>query len=230
MQYPVWLKDLIKRLRKALGFSATDRPKVRILEQYHDDGISVLRLQDSSIPGCVDLWRIDRHYERTKFFVLVINTQSLREDLAALGTSLSTVTQSRGSSVARILQSQLQQQASVLATHYWVCGFDKECSAVDPQGRHYRSHRLCDVHVLAVDLQGAAGIFAGDRYAQRFARQVIKQIAACEFREYSRFPTWQQAVKSIDWHQWLEGLCRGLRGIDVDHVLQPKRPGRSPSL
>lgn len=219
---PNWLQAFLKQLKRLLGFSSLDRrPKIRILEEYHADGISVLRLEDTSIPGCVDLWRIDRHYERSKFFICILNTALLREDLALLRTSLDALASTRGRRMADLLQQQLQEQAHIAASHLWITGWNKEISGIDAQGRHYRSHRTVDVQLLACDLQGTATTFAGDRYAHQFARKVIKQLAACEFREYHHHLNWQTAVKAIDWVQWLEGLSK--QHIDLYHTLQPHR-------
>lgn len=217
-----WLNEFLKRLKRLLGFSAAERSKIRILEEYHADGISVLQLEDPSIPGCIDLWRIDRHHERIKFFVCVLNTALLREDLALLRTSLGAIAATRAGGVADTLQFQLQEQTDILATHFWVCGWHKEFAKTDPKGRHYRSQRTVDVRIIAVDLQGGTGVFAGDRHALRFSRKVIVQLAANEFREYTHHNrNWQSAVRSINWVRWLEGLSKTY--IDPDHVLQPRR-------
>lgn len=224
MAPPDWLKDLLKRLRKLLGFSSVERPKLRILEEWHNDGISVLRIADGSIPGCVDLWRIDRHYEQTKFFVCIINVQQLREELAILGVSYSTFTKSRGRGLVDHLKSQIQAQNDVLSSHYWITGWHREFSGTDPKGRRYRSYRTVDVQLLACDLQGLAGVFAGDRYAKLYAYKVIKQLAADDFRERNRYSNWQAAVKAIVWAEWVEGLSHSTRGgISPDHVLQPRK-------
>jgi len=65
---PNWLDRLIAGLKRALGFRV-DRPTIEILEEFHADGISVLRLNDPTIPGCCTFWRIDRHREGIKFFL-----------------------------------------------------------------------------------------------------------------------------------------------------------------
>lgn len=222
---PQWLKQMLRRLRQLLR---QPQPSLKILEQYHNGGhASVLRLQDPSIPGAVDLWRIDRHHERIKFFVAVINVAKLRADLA--GTNRSTGTNARGG-LADHLWGQLGSPATAIAaTHLWVVGWDREYSGIDKKGRHYRSHRLADVALYAVDLQGAAAFYAGDRHAHRFAREIVKRIAANEFRELAHHQSWTAAVKSIDWLKWLEALSRGPKGISAQHVLQPPivriRPG-----
>jgi hypothetical protein len=225
VQHPNWLDQFLRWLKKTLGLKA-ERPAVSIVEEYHADGISVLRIRDASIPGCIDLWRIDRHYDRTKFFVCIINIKQLRADLALLGISPKDIAKHRGGKLADHLQQQLQQQESIDATHYWISGWDKAYSGVDKRGRSYQSHRTTDVTALAVDLQGVAGEFAGDRYARRFARKIIKQLAANEFRELEHHRTWQAAVKAIDWAGWLSGLAQSQGGISADHVLQPPRPKR----
>lgn len=223
MIQPDWLKQFLKWLRKLLG-TPTARNPIEIVEQYHNGNVSVLRLKDPTIPGAVDLWRIDRHHERIKFFICVINVARLREDLALLGDRGTSAKAGRG--MARSLWQQIAQQADVLATHYWVTGWDRETSGVDRQGRCYRSHRVCDVDLFACDLQGAAGAFAGDRYAARYAREIIKRLAANEFRELAHHRAWAAAVRAIDWHQWLEGLSRSNAGISDTHVLCPKRVRR----
>lgn len=217
-----WLKDFLKQLRRLLGFSSVERPRIRILEEYHADGISVLRLADPSIAGCVDLWRIDRHHERSKFFLCLINVSLLREDLGLLRTSLDAFANTRAGTLADSLREQFQEQADILSTHFWITGWHKEFEGIDPKGRHYRSQRTVDVCVVACDLQGGSGVYAGDRHALRFSRKIIVQLAANEFREYSHSnKNWQNAVRSIDWVQWLDGLGRTY--IDLTHVLQPKR-------
>ncbi len=214
-----WLKQFVRWLRKLLGTS-TSRSQIKIVEQYHNGGsASVLRLQDPTIPGAVDLWRIDRHYEGIKFFICVINVAQLREDLAA--TRGGTVSSYDRRGLANGLWKQIAGQSNILATHYWVTGWDKETAGVDSQGRSYRSHRVSDLQLLAVDLQGIAASYAGDRYAIRFARDIIKRLAANEFRELSLHRSWVTAVQVIDWEQWLEGMSRQL--IDSTHVLRPPK-------
>jgi hypothetical protein len=225
VDYPAWLDRFLQWLKKTLGFKA-ERPTVEILEEYHADGLSVLRIRDGSIPGCVDLWRIDRHHERTKFFICIINLKQLREDLALLGISPKDIAKHRGGKLADQLQEQIQEQENINASHYWISGFDKTYSGVDKRGRAYQSHRTTHVTVLAVDLQGFAGEFSGDRYARRFARKIIKQLAANEFRELHHHRTWEAAVKAIDWAGWPSGLAQSHGGISADHVLQPPKPQR----
>lgn len=223
---PDWLKQFLKWLRKVLGSPSARSHHIKIVEQYHNGGaVSVLRLNDPTIPGAVDLWRIDRHYEGTKFFICCINVAKLREDLALLGDR-ELGSQSRGG-LAGSLWQQIADQADILATHYWITGWDKETNGTDIQGRYYRSHRVSGLNLLACDLQGAAGAFAGDRYAIRYARDIIKRLAANEFRELAHHRTWVAAVKAIDWHQWLEGMSRSRGGISDTHVLCPKRAHRA---
>lgn len=203
--------------------AADTRIVIKILEEYHADGISVLRLEDTSIPGCCEFWRVDRHHERVKFFIIVLNTSDLRQDLALQRLSLSHFATARGGRAADTLQAQLEHQASVLATHYFLSGWDKDVHGVDAKGRGYHSHRVYGLRLHAVDLQGTAGIFSGDRYAKRFSRKIVQQLASNEFREFHRHNTWSAAVRSIDWLQWLDGLSK--QHIDPYHILQPRRGG-----
>lgn len=215
-----WLDRLVKLLKRALGFKADDRPTVRILEEYHADGLSVLRLEDPSIPGCCELWRIDRSREGIKFFICCLNVAQLRE---ARGRNYSPIASGQ---LVDDLQQQIAAQGHIAATHYWITGWSKVYSGVDRKGRAYQSNRTADVRLVAADLQGAAGSFAGDKYARRFARKIIKQLAANEFRELDRNRTWQLAVKAIDWIGWLSGLAQSASGINPNHVLQPLKPNR----
>jgi hypothetical protein len=222
---PEWLKQFIRWLRKLLGPSSARNP-IKIVEQYHNGNVSVLRLHDPTIPGAVDLWRIDRHHERTKFFVCIINVAKLREDLAVLGDRAVGSPSRRG--LAHGLWQQIADQSDILATHYWITGWDKEFTGTDCQGRRYHSHRVSELNLLACDLQGAAGAFAGDRYATRYARDIIKRLAANEFRELAHHRSWDAAIKAIDWPQWLEGLSRSRSGgISESHSLRPKRAKRA---
>lgn len=221
---PDWLKQFLKWLRRLLG-TPTARNPIEIVEQYHNSGsVSVLRLNDPTIPGAVDLWRIDRHHERTKFFICIINVAKLREELGLLGDRELGSPSRRG--LAHSLWQQIAAQSDILATHYWISGWDKEFNGTDIQGRRYHSHRVCDLNLLACDLQGAAGPFVGDRYATRYARQIIKRLAADEFRELAHHRTWAAAVKAINWQPWLEGMSRSKDGISDTHVLCPKRAKR----
>lgn len=214
-----WFKQFVKWLRRLLG-TPTTRSKIKIIEQYHNGGsASVLRLQDPTIPGAVDLWRIDRHHEHTKFFICIINVAQLREDLAATRSGAASRGDRRG--LAGGLWSQIAAQSDVLASHYWVTGWDSETSGVDRHGRNYRSHRVHDLSLLAVDLQGITASFAGNRHAYRFARDIIKRLAANEFRELAHHRNWVKAVESINWEEWLEGMGRTY--IDQTHVLRPRK-------
>jgi hypothetical protein len=221
-----WLKEFVAWLRRAIGFQVDRRPAVRITEEYHADGISVLRLDDASIPGCVDLWRIDRHHEGIKFFICLINLQLLREDLS-LPNGRNALNDNHRRGLVNDLQQQINGQTAILATHYWITGWHRNYTGIDRNGKQYQSSRADSVACLAVDLQGVAGVFAGDRYARRYARRIIQQLAANEFRELERHHTWQAAVRAIDWAEWLSGLSRSTkRGISPDHVLQPLKPSR----
>lgn len=218
---PNWLKKFIQALRRLLGASSA-KQRIKILEQYHNGNVSVLRLEDPTIPGSVDLWRIDRHHERIKFFICVINTANFREELALLGGQPVGGKSKRG--LANNLWTQIHEQRDILSTHYWITGWSREVNGVDVQGRNYRSNRVSGLSLLACDLQGAAASFAGDRYASRYCRAVIKRLAANEFRELAHHRSWQAAVDSIDWADWLQGLCRSANGgINSEHVLCPKR-------
>jgi hypothetical protein len=223
VEHPNWLDSLIKWIKKSLGFKSSDRPTVEILDEYHADGISVFQIKDGSIPGCCDLWRIDRHHERIRFFICCINLRSLRADLALMGGS-STIAKSGGGGLVGNLNQQMQQQSAIAASHYWVSGWSKTVSSVDSKGRPYQTQRTSGVQLVAVDLQGAADQFAGDKYIKRFAWKIIKQLAANDFRELEHHRTWQGAVKAIDWVQWLTGLAQSKGGIDPNHNLQPLKP------
>lgn len=221
-----WVQALVRWLRRLVR-RGERQSWIRVLEQYHAPGASVLRLHDPSIPGSVELWRIDRHYEDLKFFICVINIAKLRQELGEMGDREARREARRG--VAADLWEQVHRSADICATHFWITGWDTPTTGIDRHGRYYRSRRLADVELLAVDLQGVAGAFAGDRYALRFARKIILQLAANEFRELGHHVSWQAAVRRINWLQWLEGLATSTNGIAVDHVLQPKRtrsPGR----
>lgn len=215
-----WINSLLYFLRRRLR--NPQRRSVKILESYYGDHVVVLRLQDSGIPGAVDLWRIDRHYERIRFFVCLVSLSALKQDLR-LSQYRAASSSARSSGLAERLSYSLAEQRHIAASHFWITGWDVEFSGTDAQGRNYRSSRLTDLAILAVDLQGASGPFAGDRYAARFARKVIVQLAANDFREYGRHRTWSAAVKSIDWLPWIESLTRAKDGgIATDHVLQPR--------
>lgn len=223
---PNWINRVIRWIKRIFS-AGSKRGLLKILENYYseDGAVSVLRLQDSSIPGCTEIWRVDRHHEKIQFFIAIINLKQLRAELTSLGTSQTALLQTRaGSRLADDIQDQLKAQKNILATHYWITGFREEFSAVDPHGRHYRSSRLARVRILACDLQGAADSFSGDRYARKYARKIITRVANDEFRERAHHRTWQAAVKTIDWASWLEGLSRSHNGgISSDHVLQPQR-------
>lgn len=220
-----WIRSLLRWLKRF--FRARTVPSVQILERYHVDGIGVLRLADASIPGCVDLWRIDYGYnQRFRFFLCLISLAELRQSTArrnrgnALGLP-------RTGTVAVSLELQLKDQANVLATHYWIVGFNRPVFATDAKGRSYQAYRTSDVQLLACDLQGPSGSFVGNRHARRYARLVIRRLARGEFREYNQHQTWEDAVKSIDWHEWLQGLSRSVSdGISETHVLCPPRSKR----
>lgn len=223
---PIWLKRLVRWLRGVLGASVY-KGSLKILEEYHTDHFSLLLIHDPNVPGCIDLWRIDRHKENVKFFLLLINPQEFRADLTRLGVGQRDIVSTRTGGLVDGLLKQIQTQKNITASHYWITGWQEEFSAVDRKGRAFHSHRVRHVDLLAVDLQGAAGYYAGDRYARRYARKIIEQLANSEFREYSYHATWQAAVRSIDWAKWLEGASRNPKsGIDPNHVLQPPRSKR----
>lgn len=205
-----------------LAIGDSDLARVEILEQYHTDHLSVFRIWDESIPGWCDLWKIDRHTDKSSFWLCTINLVQLRSDLALLGLTSPTAfvkTQHRG--LVGSIEEQLQEQHNYQATHYWITGWVSPYTAIDAQGRHYQSHRLSGVRVLAGDFQGVRGQMAGNRYIHAYAREIINRLANNDFREYHHHQTWKQAVSAIDWAEWLQGMtthskCR----IDGDHHLQ----------
>lgn len=220
-----WLEDFFKVLRKALRFRV-ERPTLEILEEYHSDGMNVFRINDSSIPGCCDFWRIDRTHERTKFFICIINIRQLQIQLNALGITPSRLPPPGGSKLSSHIEKQIKEQKQIDGSHYWITGWNKTYSAIDKKGRHYQSHRTVDVNALVIDIQGAAGPFIGDKYAHRFSRKIVKQLSSNEFREIEYHRTWVAAVKSVDWLSWLSGLSKSSKGIGKEHILQPKKPDR----
>ncbi|HEY9697038.1 MAG TPA: hypothetical protein V6D10_07230 [Trichocoleus sp.] len=222
MEIQSWLKELLRWLKQMLGIDLALPSHLEILQEYHSDSVSVFRLQDTSIPGCIDLWKIERHHERLSFWICAINLSQLRVDLSERRIVDPLVyVQARHSALAQTLATQIQTQTQYLASHYWISGFVSEYSGTDAKGRHFKSRRIHGVHLLAGDFQGIAGVYAGDKYIRRYNRQIIDQLANDRFRELKYHMTWRAAVSSIDWAPWLEGLCQSYDGgIDPTHRLQ----------
>lgn len=221
-----WLKGLIQWLRQLLGLQTAAPSKIEILEEYHaeDGSISVFRIRDRSIPGAVDLWKIERHREGVGWFAIAIDLAQLREDLAGTGLSAARYLQRHHGFLAGQLDRQLAEQSRFFATHYWICGFSQEITGVDSRGRFYRSRRISGLKVLAGDYQGAAGVFNGSRHIQRISRKIVDQIANDKFREFHLHQTWKAAVGAIDWVRWHEGILQSSGGITPDHRLQVSKP------
>lgn len=187
-----------------------------ILEEYHSKTISVFRFHDSSIPGLIEIWRIHRHAEKIQFFVAAINISQLKKDIALQRKPHATPTN---------LYSQIFEkcdpQRSIHDTHYWLCGILVEEAGIDSQGRNYRTQRLKKHFCVCGDFQGGAGVYCGDsgnKWIKVFNRQIIKALASNEFREYSHYRRWRDAVMAVDWLDWLVGLSR--KHIDPEHILQ----------
>lgn len=222
-----WINKLLRLLRKLLG-AKSESPRLQKLEEYYADGSAVFRLDDPSIPGAIDLWRIDRHDATGQFFICVINIEKLRDELGQQRAGRGDRQQSR-SRYTDLLEHQLQAQAHIMATHLWITGWSYSRLKYDKTGRAYRSSELGDLNCVAVDLQGLGGPITGDRYALRFARKISFRLAERIDRRESplRFNTWEEIVKKIDWVDWLEGYARAW--IHPTHALQPPRPQRSKS-
>lgn len=212
-------RQIVSWIRRSIGRPISVKT-IQIIQRWDDQGISVIRYKDASVPGLVEIWKIDRHYERFHWFITLVSVAKLREDLAAMRISQHDFIESRGGGVSRQILEQFQEQEDVLATHYWICGFGVPATIVDPQGRAYKTTRITDIQFVAGDFQGFSGAFAGDRYIKLFAYKIVKRLASGEFREMAQHRTWKAAVQAIDWKRWLEGL--GQTRIGVDHVLQPR--------
>ncbi len=216
-----WITGFLDWLKKLLGVRSNSVAAIEILEEYHSDRVSVFRLRNDSIPGCVEFWKVDHHHESSTFWICCLNLATLRVALAELGTSPTAFLKSHHRGVADSIEVQLQEQNKYLASHYWITGLTKPYAGIDAKGRHYKTFRTVSTCLLAGDFQGIAASYAGDRYIRRFAREIAGRVANCEFREYKNHSTWTAAVKSINWLEWLEGLSRGTKGIDPDHCFQP---------
>lgn len=214
------IRRLISWIRRALGRPVASGGSIKIIQRWDAQGISVIRYKDASIPGLVEIWKIDRHHERIHWFVTLIDVAALKQDLATMHLTQQDFLESHGSGVSRQIVEQFQEQEDILATHYWICGFGVPATLVDPQGRHYRTTRIEDLCFIAGDFQGLTGVFAGDRYIKYFAYHIVKRLAANDFREMAHHRTWKAAVQAIDWKRWLEGL--GQTKIGIDHTLQPR--------
>jgi len=193
---------------------------VRILEQYSDSRITVFRLQDSSIPGCVDLWKLERHDERTIFWLCAINAANLKGELGLPGLgNIKNCVKPSCRRLAESLIQQLQTQSQFIASHYIAVGWI-EPTTINYQGHQYIDLRPVSISLVAGDFQGANSD-AGDRYVLQYCRRIISSLANDNFRELSNFRSWTLAVKAINWVQFLEGLCRSPHGgISPDHTLQ----------
>lgn len=222
-----WIKNLLKLLKRLLG-AKLELPRLQKLEEYYADGSAVFRLHDPTIPGAVDLWRIDRHDASGQFFICVINIEQLRAELGQQRASRGDRSQSRAGRIADMLESQLSAQAHIMATHLWITGWSYSRLKLDKSGRTYRSSELGDVSCIAADLQGVGGAITGDRYPIRFARKIAFRLAERIDRRDNplKCNTWEEIVKAINWRDWLEGYARARGGIHPEHILQPPRARR----
>lgn len=215
MQFFKWL---LSKIRSAL--KRNNSAGIIILEEYHANDVSVVRFADHSVPGLIEIWKITRHQKKYSFWISLINIAAMRQDLALQKTTLEKyAATNRKTSIYTSVLEQAKQQQTKFDTHYWICGFSIQSYGIDKQGRHYQTQRLKDINFVSGDFQGYASVYAGDRYIRLFARKVVQALASNEFREFRHHRTWEGAVASIDWLEWLEGL--GRRHIDAHHSIQP---------
>lgn len=216
-----WIKALVRWLRSLAG--STDDPGLRILARYDFDKCGLFRLQDDAIPGAIDYWRINRYDCPRQFFILLLSKQLLASEGQAFDSARLQPYQRRW---ALSLERQIQAQAHIAATHYWVTGWVSQRTKLDARGRAYQAPEISDLHLLAADLQGFSGILVGDAHALRIARKIAFRLAErLDSRDDPlKHNSWEEIVRAIDWQQWLEGYCRST--IGSGHVLQPPRPDR----
>ncbi|WP_416671554.1 hypothetical protein [Egbenema bharatensis] len=202
----------------------------RIIEEYYSDRCALQRLDDTRIPGCVDYWRV-RHLDgRGTFFIILLSKSQLAEELGGASRNGDRLEpEFRG--LARDLESQLQSQSHIEATHYWVTGWLYPTNRVDSKGRPYQALDTRRLNLLACDLQGASGPWMGNAYALRIIRKVALRLAtSVDNRSYFSYKSpqdWEAVIQGIDWVKWLEGYTRSEKGgIYPDHVLQPLKPDR----
>lgn len=219
-----WLDSFIRWLKRLLGLNSVAVSHVELLEEYHAENgsCSVFRLQDRTIPGAIDLWKIERHREGVGWFCLAIDLPTLRQDLVGTGLSPIAYFQRHHSVLAGNLGQQLAEQQRYFATHYWICGCSTTYAGIDSKGRAYKTRRFSCVKAIAGDYQGVAGAFAGNRHIERTNRKIVDQLANNRFREFTACPTWKMAICSIDWADWHEGILR--QSIAPDHHFQVLRP------
>lgn len=218
-RFLLWLRGLLGQ---------PQRSTLRILEEQRDPKRAIFRLQDSSIPGLCDYWRINRFSARGQFFILVLDKAQLREDLAAgrRGASRGDRLQPQFSTVADRLSVQMEAQDLVLATHYWITGWLYPRTSIDSKGRAYQSTAPGRLHVLAVDLQGAAGQFAGNRHARRIARTCAIAVGDRNPKAPLNEADWEMVIQRINWHEWLTAYAQKV--IDPEHALQPLSTKKAP--
>lgn len=204
----------LKRKRK--------RKRVFIKESYYSLGLSVFRVDDRNIPGSVELWKVLRYAEGLCFFLSIVNVRSAERELSELHLSEIDIAADCGRIIAARIGEQLQGQATIDASHYWVVGLSRQTHGIDRAGRAYTTERISTLDVYAVDLQGAAASYAGNKYALRFARHIVARIASNQFPGMERWG-WEGAIERLDWLDWLERLARSPGGIDPNHRIQPRR-------
>lgn len=196
------------------AFEKKPKSSIKILEEYHNQGISVFRYIDHSVPGIVETWRIHRHKEKLQFFVCAVNISRMKEDLSVRPHK------NNDQYIHREIATKLKQETSYATTHYWLCGTIQELYSVAENNGNPtpRTKILCSI---AGDFQGISRYLEPndpDRYIKQINRQIIRQLSSNEFREFGHHRSWKSAVVSIDFYLWVEGLSR--KFIDRDHNLK----------
>lgn len=214
-----WAVGVAQWLRQWFG----RKPKYHrpiVLEEIYSKHAALYRLHDRSIPGCVEVWKIVHRQSSADLAIILIDLAALREDLHEQRRhSKQHRLEAWQNRLAGELESAIEAQAYVDASHLWMVTWIKQESRRDKRGRLFSVPTAHLIGVWAVDLQGGPGIFAGNRHASAIARHCAKKILNWEATELN---AWEDFVNAIPWLRWLEVFTQKI--IFSEHVLQPIKP------
>lgn len=191
-----------------------------MLEEFYSDHAALYRLHDPSIPGCVEIWRIVHKSASGDLALVLIDLALLRQEIGNQRRSESFL-EPWQNKLAGELERTIAAQADVDASHLWLTTWIKPERRTDRRSRRYSVPVANLVGCWAIDLQGASGSIAGNRYASQIARAMAKRILNWES---TRLNSWEDFVNAIPWLLWLEAYSQKV--IHSEHTLRPIKKSR----
>lgn len=167
------------------------------------------------------VWRISHNSSRSTFYVALFNL-SKKESLKPV-SYLETALWKKY--IALTASSQIKIQAHVAGTHLvifaWVSKLKIENKILN--NKTEKEYKAETQAAIVCDLQGHTAVWTGeDEAAKILIKGVIKRLINNMWQPGFEM-SWEDSVKAINFHQWLESFTWTYFGEDF--VLQPRKGG-----